>query len=110
MNGWITAGVTGEPERLARLSQMGIDEEEVIPGIGQVLLDPSTQTGAGRGGPRIPRSSRTVGALRQPAADRGASKEPSMLRGAHRKLESNALVTREERKESVGRRRPDDLE
>src|SRR3954470_1330037 len=58
----------------------------------------------------MPRTGGTVGTFRQPTARRPLAKQPPMLRDADAELELDAFVAREQRQETVRRRRGDDFD
>ena len=64
----------------------------------------------GARGPGLPWTARAVGAFGQPAALRGRARTAGGARRAHRELEADALVAREQRQEAVRGGRADDLE
>ncbi len=92
----ITSWISGEAERAPSRSQVCVDEEEVIPCVGEVLLDPASHSGAWCGGPWLPGSSRPVGTFWQPAASRRTAEDPAMLGYANCKLKTNTLVARQQ--------------
>ena len=106
----IAGRIAREAQRSARCGEMGVDEEELKAGIGQMLLDPAAHSGLRCRRPRLPRSSRPVGAFGQPAAVGRSSEYPAMLGNAHRQLQPDAFVSGEQREVAVSGRRADDLD
>ena len=107
---WGRRRIAGEAERSARGGQMGVDEEELEPRIGQMLLDAPAHSGPGCRRPRLPGAARPVGALGQPAAVGRAAEEPAVLGHADGQLQPNAFVAGEQGEIAVGGGRADDLE
>jgi hypothetical protein len=99
-----------ETERAPRARHVGVGEEEVEAGVGEMFLDARTGPGVWGVRQRLPRIARAVRALRQPASPRRASEQPPVLALADVELQLNALVARQERQEPVRRRGRDDLD
>src|SRR5215217_1723688 len=110
MHNGISGGITGEAERAARCRKMGVHEEVLESGIGEVFLDSSPHAGSRSSRPRFPGSARTIGALRKPASRRRSTEDAPMLRDPYRKLEPDTLVPREQRQVTVGGGRANDLD
>ena len=87
------------PERRPRLCEVRVGEEISEARGRQLLVD----AGA-------PPDARSIGALRQPATHRIAAEQAPVLVPSHHQLQSDALVTGEQREIAVRRRRADDLQ
>ena len=104
------AGSPGEAERPSGGGEVRVHEEVLKAGVGQMFLDASPHSGAGRGGPGLPRSPRPIRALRQPASLGGSAEEAPVFRNTDRELEPDTFVAREQREIAVRGRRADDLD
>src|SRR5215210_3240982 len=89
---------------------MRIHEEVAEARIAEVLLDAPANSGAGSGGPGLPRAAWAIGALRKPAAGGGAAEQPPVLGRSDGELKPDALVAGKERQEAVSRGGADDLQ
>src|SRR5437870_4584756 len=92
------------PERAARARKMGVGEEVAKPRVRQVLLDATPHLFP------TPLAARAIGALGQPATQRGDAEQAPVLLLAHRELQPNAFVPTEQRQVAVRGSRSDDLQ
>src|SRR5256885_6185227 len=83
------------PERAARAREMGVGEEVAKPRVRQVLLDATPHLFP------TPLAARAIGALGQPATQRGDAEQAPVLLLAHRELQPNAFVPTEQRQVAV---------
>src|SRR6266566_559276 len=93
------------PQRRAGADQMRVHEEIAVARGGEMLVGAwSIHLSQRRRHPRrIPRSSRAVRALRQPAPRRRAAEQSLVLGDTHGELQANAFVARQQRQETVRR-------
>ncbi len=89
---------------------MRVHEHPAESSVGHELVGATPHRSARRSGPRIPRAPGTVGAFGQPAAAGRPAKEAFVLVEAHFELQLDALVPRQQRQETVGRRRAHQLD
>src|SRR5256712_2223539 len=91
-------------ERAARAREVSVGEEVANPRVRQVLLDATPHLFP------TPLAARAIGALGQPATQRGDAEQAPVLLLAHRELQPNAFVPTEQRQVAVRGSRSDDLE
>jgi hypothetical protein len=89
---------------------MCVDKEELVACVRQVFLDAAPHSSAGRGGPWLPGTPRTVGTFRQPTALRRSAEDAAVLGHANCQLKTDALIARQQWQVSVGGRGADDLD
>src|SRR5437773_12149702 len=85
------------------------DDDEPVPGALDVALDSGARPGLGRGRPRCPNAGGPIRALRKPAPGRLMLKEPLVLGPSRIELQSDAFISREERKKAMRGRRAHEL-